>query len=87
MIITDGSYAQLIRHCSLSAQFGSYRYYITAITLHLLIYAAANPFAAAASVSHIQFEADAAALVEHMGGAVGETLFAGLSAVLKFLKF
>jgi len=59
-----------------TAPFGSYRYCITAITLHLLVYAAANPFAVAVSVSHIPFESDAAALVEHMGGAVCETLLA-----------
>ena len=73
MIIAEGNYAQFSSLLT-TAPFGSYRYYITAITLRLLVYAAANPFAVAASVSHIPFEADAAALVEHMGGAVGETL-------------
>jgi len=75
LIITVGNYAQFSSLLT-TAPFGSYQYYITAITLLLLVYAAANPFAAAVSVSHIPFEADAAALVEHMGVAVGEILLA-----------
>ena len=59
-----------------TAPFGSYRYLHHGNILCLLIYAATNPVAAAATVSHIPLEADAAALLEHMAGVVGETLLA-----------
>jgi len=51
-------------HCSLLHHLAVTGIYITGIILRLLIYAAANPVAAAAVVSHIPFKADAAALLE-----------------------
>ena len=70
------------RHCSLLHHLAVTGIYITAIILRLLIYAAANPVAAAAAVSHIPLEADAAALLEHMARAVGETLMAFMARAL-----
>ena len=61
-------------HCSLLYHLAVTGIYIMAIILRLLIYAAANLVAAAVPVSHILFEADTAALLEHMTGVVGETL-------------
>ena len=63
-------------HCSLLHHLAVTGIHIMAIILRLLIYAAANLVAAAAAVSHIPLEADAAALLEHMAGVAGETLLA-----------
>jgi len=48
-------------HCSQLHHLAVTGIYFTAITLLLLIYAAANPVSAMAAVSHIPFEADATA--------------------------
>jgi len=63
-------------HCSLLHHLAVTGIYITAIILRLLIYTATNPVAMAAAVSHIPFEANAAAVLEHMARVVGETLLA-----------